>query len=306
MQRCYSFNNDLGIIFAKEVVNQFKMIFKNTFFLFLLIFLNTGFSQVYNFGSREMAFKNLINNGVTYVRTGDPYFDSIFIKNMEISWTITDFTVVDQYKRPEKTSTAFFITTKERTKKHMQDRKNQHVLVLQPAKIYVPRKKVKMEQTLGYMYFNGCYDLVDEKDEYRYIYILVKTLNDGLAVIKNKRLTGEPAELNEKVATEIRGTAPPSVGNTLILNREQTRHAVVLEELDKFNIRYRLLGEEEYYETITKKDPTHIILYFAVNRFTEMALVNVANGDILYCKHFRNDYPTIRKKELKAIAPFFR
>ena len=277
------------------------------FFLALfLIGISTSFAQVYNFGANEITFKNLINNGITYVKTGDAYFDSVMIAELEAQWTLTEFSIVEQYKRPDKSSTAFFVTTKELTRKYMMDRKNQHVLVLQPAEIYVPRKDVKMEQTLGYMYVNGFYDLVAPEEEHRYIYILVKSLHEGLSAIKNKRLTGEPEELNEKVASEIMGSNPPSVGNTLILNREQTRHAVVLENLDKLNVTYRLLGEEEYYETISKKDPAHIVLFFAVNRFTDMALVRLSDGEMLYCKHFREDYTTIGKKELKAIAPFFQ
>ena len=134
----------------------------------LLFLTQFSFAQVYNFGSNEVTFKNLVKNGITYVRTGNAVFDSIMIANLEEHWTLTEFSVVDQYKKPHKSSTALFVTTKEWTQKHMMDRKNQHVLVLQPAHIYMPRKEVKMEQTLGYMYLNGFYDLVDEEDEFIY------------------------------------------------------------------------------------------------------------------------------------------
>ena len=273
--------------------------------IFALFAVHTLIAQVYNFGANEITFKNLVNNGVTYVKTGNTVLDSTIISNLEKYWTFSDFSVVELYKRPEKTSTALFITTKEITRKHAMDRKNQHVLVLQPAELYVPRKKVNMEQTLGYMYLNGFYDLVAEKDEYKFSYMLVKALNQGLYIIKNKRLLGEPKELNELVATEITGTDGPSVGNTLILNREQTRHAINKESLDKLNIKYRLLAEEEYYKALDKKDPNHIILYFAVNRFTELALVRISNGEMLYAKHFRETYTTIAKKELKIMAAYF-
>ncbi|NOQ70627.1 MAG: hypothetical protein GQ574_01415 [Crocinitomix sp.] len=279
---------------------------KNIFLLLFLFAINLSFAQVYNFGANEMTFKNMVNNGITFVKTGDAHFDSIMIANLEEYWTFSEFDTIGQYKRPDKTSTALFVTTKEFTKKHMMDRKNQHVLVLQPAEIYVPRKAVKMEQTLGYMYVNGFYDLVAEEEEYRYSYILIKSLNQGLNFIKDKRLTGEPEDLNAKVSEAVTGKDGPSVGNTLILNREQTRHALVTEELDKLNIKYRLLAEDEYYETLARKNPEHIILYFAVNRFTEMALVRVSDGEMLYAKHFREGYPTISKKELKLIAGYFK
>jgi hypothetical protein len=278
---------------------------KKILLLALIVINTTSFAQVYNYGADEITFKELIANGITYVRTGDSLFDAHVIEALENHWTITEFSVGDQYKRPEKTSTALFITTKDRTGKHMSDRKNQHVLVMQPAEIYVPRKDVKMEETLGYMYLNGFYDLVAQEDEYRYVYILVQSLNRGISLIKEKRLIGEPDDLNDKINDAIRGEDGPSVGHTLILNREQTRHAILTPDLDKLNIDYRLLAEEEYYETLAKKDPSHLILYFAVNRFTEMALVKLESGKTLYAKHFRGDYATLDKKELKEIAGFF-
>ena len=137
------------------------------------------------------------------------------------------------------------------------------------------------------------------------MYILVQSLNRGISLIKEKRLIGEPDDLNDKINDAIRGEDGPSVGHTLILNREQTRHAILTPDLDKLNIDYRLLAEEEYYETLAKKDPSHLILYFAVNRFTEMALVKLESGKTLYAKHFRGDYATLDKKELKEIAGFF-
>ena len=272
---------------------------KKILLLALIVINTTSFAQVYNYGADEITFKELIANGITYVRTGDSLFDAHVIEALENHWTITEFSVGDQYKRPEKTSTALFITTKDRTGKHMSDRKNQHVLVMQPAEIYVPRKDVKMEETLGYMYLNGFYDLVAQEDEYRYVYILVQSLNRGISLIKEKRLIGEPDDLNDKINDAIRGEDGPSVGHTLILNREQTRHAILTPDLDKLNIDYRLLAEEEYYETLAKKDPSHLILYFAVNRFTEIALVKLESGKTLYAKHFRGDYATLDKKELK-------
>lgn len=265
----------------------------------------TTSAQVYNFGANEVAFKNLISNGITYIKTGDSLFDQTVLEQLEAHWLITSFTSVERYKRPEETSTALFITTKEFTKKHAIDRKNQHVLVLQPASLYVPNKEVSMEETLGYMYLNGFYDLVKETEEHRFVYMLIRALNQGISVINSKQLAGDPIILNEKIASEIRGADAPSVGNTLIINREQTRHTIVVEELDKLGIKYRLLGEEELYKTMDQKDPTHIMLYFAVNRFAEMALVRIANGETIYAKHFREDYLALDKKELKLIASFF-
>ncbi|MDG1914565.1 MAG: hypothetical protein P8I55_08245 [Crocinitomix sp.] len=278
---------------------------KNIFLILFIFGINLSFAQVYNFGANEVTFKNMVTNGITYVKTGDAHFDSIMIANLEEYWTFSEFSTVEQYKRPDKTSTALFVTTKEFTKKHMMDRKNQHVLVLQHAEIYVPRKDVKMEHTLGYMYINGFYDLVSNENEYRYAYMLVKALNKGFSFIKNERLTGEPEDLNALVSAAVTGDDGPSVGNVLILNREQTRHAVVREELDKLGVEYRLLAEEEYYSTLERKDPTHIVLYFAVNRFTEMALVRISDGEMLCSKHFRENYPTLTKKELKLIAGYF-
>ena len=116
---------------------------KNIFLILFIFGINLSFAQVYNFGANEVTFKNMVTNGITYVKTGDAHFDSIMIANLEEYWTFSEFSTVEQYKRPDKTSTALFVTTKEFTKKHMMDRKNQHVLVLQHAEIYVPRKTLR-------------------------------------------------------------------------------------------------------------------------------------------------------------------
>lgn len=277
-------------------------------FLFAITILLTleGSAQVYNFGANEITFKNLKEYGLTYRKTGDDFMDSLMITNLEKYWNFTEFHVLGKMERPEKTATLIFITTKELTKKHMMDRKNQHVLVILPAEGYVVHQQVTMETTLGYMYLNGFYDLVAENDEYRFMYMLFQSLNRGLSIIQNKRIIGEPEIINDQVAAEILGSDGPSVGNTLILNREQTRHVIQKEDLDKLGIRYRLYAEEEYYDAIAKKDPTQIILYFAVNRFTEVAMVRISDGELLYSKHYRDAVPSIDKKTLKLIAQYFQ
>ncbi|WP_027418780.1 hypothetical protein [Crocinitomix catalasitica] len=281
---------------------------KNLFLISLLFFnfLNAH-AQVFNSGTDEIAFKKFLTNGITYVKTGDVNFDSVMIACLEENWTITDFKVVEQYKRPEKTSNALFVTTKEKTNKHMMDRNNQHILVLKTADDYKPRMEVNMLETLGYMYFNGFYPLVDEPNEYKFIYLLIKSLNKGLTLIRDNQFSGEDEEINEKITEAISAAGVPSVGNILIINREQTRHAISEDLLKEFNITYRLLSEDEYYATIAKKDPTHVLLYFAKNTFTEVALVKVATGEMFYAEHFRKDYASIDKKVLKnKISLYFQ
>jgi hypothetical protein len=264
------------------------------------------FSQVFNFGANELSFKQLIENGITYIKTGDTIFDQQMVSNLEKYWTISDFVVIEQFKRPDKNSIALFVTEKKQTRKHMMDRKNQNILVLQPANLYIPRKTVDMNSTLGYMYFNGFYDLVASKDEYRFIYILTQALNKGLTIIKRNALTGNNLDLNAKIASIIIGNEPPTVGNILILNREQTRFSIDPNELKKLNINYRLFSEDEYFTTLSKQEPNHIILYFAINTFTEIGLINLGSGELFWTQHLQNEYDVIRTKELKAIAPYFQ
>ena len=98
-------------------------------FIFVIAPL-VGSAQVFNYGHKDLAFKNLLENGVCYMKTGNEQFDSTVLAALDEHWTITEFDFVEKYKHPRKESTAFFVTTKTRTKKHVMDRKNQHVLVL--------------------------------------------------------------------------------------------------------------------------------------------------------------------------------
>ncbi|MFT4603267.1 MAG: hypothetical protein ACI857_003455, partial [Arenicella sp.] len=102
-------------------------------FTFLAIQSN---AQVFNYGHQHLVYKNLIANGICFMKTGDSIFDASMVKSLEKYWTISEWSTVERYKRPPKETTAMFITTKTKTKKHVMDRKNQHVLVLQPAALY--------------------------------------------------------------------------------------------------------------------------------------------------------------------------
>jgi hypothetical protein len=282
------------------------MIKKMSIYFTLFFIPIVGVGQVFNYGYDEITYKNMLENGITYVKTGDTLFDSTMLACLDKYWTITEFKVVEQYKRPEKNNTALIVYTKEKTNKHMMDRQNQHVLVLKSAEDYAPRREVNMVETIGYMYFNGFYGLVAEQDEYKFIYLMIQSLHRGVSLIREKKLSGEDIELNAKITAAINNETVPSVGNTLIVNREQTRHAVNREMLEKLNIDYRLLSEEEYYATLAKKNPKHVILYFAENTFTEVALLQIVTGELFYTEHFRDDYSTIDKKTMKdKISPYF-
>src|SRR5690606_10679416 len=98
---------------------------------------------------------------------------------------------------------ALFVTTKTRTKKHVMDRKNQHVLVLQPAKLWKKDKQVPFDETLGYMYFNGFYEVMEEEEEHLFVRYMVQCLNKGLTLIKGKKFHNDNNNLNEQIATEI-------------------------------------------------------------------------------------------------------
>lgn len=274
--------------------------------LFILFFAFTSTAQVFNYGYRDLAFKNLESNGVCFMKTGNAQFDSTMLDALDKYWTISEFHSVEKYKHPTKESTAFFVTTKTRTKKHVMDRKNQHILVLQPAKLWKKDKQVPFDQTLGYMYFNGFYELLPEEDEYLFVPYIVQTLNKGLTLIKEKKLHNNNLDLNEKIAEEITAESKGLLGNTLVINREFLVHFIDEKHLSKFDITKRLYAKDEFFHAIKHtKQRTHYLLYYSVNTRTELSLINVLTGKIIFTKHFPEGYTLIKAKEWKVLAPYF-
>lgn len=272
--------------------------------LFACCILNGAVAQVFNYGSENMAFKRMVSNGITFIKTGDPIFDSTMIENLEKYWTISEFTFVERYKKPEKESTALFVTTKKPTKKHMVDRKNQHVLVLQPAAFYHKDKEVPMEQTLGYMYYNGFYGLVEENEEYLFNRYIVQCLNKGLNIIAEKELNNVES-MNESISQIIIERAKNPIGNTLLINRELTTHCIDMEKIKSYNITHRLFAKKEFYQSLNTEYNTHYLLYYSVNTKTELSLINVKSGELIYTKQFPEGYIKLKPKELKLIASYF-
>ena len=95
------------------------------------------------------------------------------------------------------------------------------------------------------------------------------------------------------------------LGNILILNREQITHEIDLEKVKANNITHRLFAKKELYETLSTSDKNQYLLYFSVNTKTELSLINVNSGNIIYTKQFPEGYISLKGKELKLIANYF-
>lgn len=271
----------------------------------IFFYCSFSFGQVFNYGHKHLVFKNLLENGVCFLKTGNVEFDSTMLAALDEYWTISDFIFVERYKHPPKEMTALFVTTKTKTKTHVMDRKNQHVLVLQYAKLWKKDKQVPFDQTLGYMYFNGFYEIMETEEEHLFIRYMVQAINKGLTIIKEKKFHNGNHDLNEKIATEIIERQKGLLGNTLIINREFLVHFVDAKKIKKYDITHRLHAKDEFFSSLNTKSRTHYLLYYSVNTQTELSLINILTGEIIYTKHFPKGYTLIKPKELKLIAPYF-
>jgi len=265
-----------------------------------------GFGQVFNQGNQQVAFQRMLDNGITYMKTDDSLFDASMITALEENWTVCDFKVNERLVKPEKTGTALFVRKKKPTKKYFQDRKNQWVIILLPGALYEHRGEVNMERTLGYMYYNGFHQLMDDTARYLFNKMMIGSLNDGLKWITDKKLLDVGTELNRSISENIIASSGTPLGNTLVLSREQSFEFMDQKWIDKFNIRHRLVAHDEYFRLIRKRDKQHYALYFAQNQFTELSLISLHSGKIIYTKHFLEDYPTISKAEIKAMSVYFQ
>lgn len=275
-------------------------------FLSFLLLTLPSVAQVFNQGNQQVAFRQMLANGITYMKTDDSLFDATMIAALEENWTICDFQVNERLVKPEKSGTALFVRKKKSTKKYFQDRKNQWVMMLLPGALYEHRGEVNVERTLGYMYYNGFHQLMDDTARYLFNKMMIGSLNDGLKWIREKKLLDVGTKLNESISQNIIASSGTPLGNTLVLSREQAFEFLEMKWVEKLGIRNRLVAHDEYFKVIRKADKQHYALYFAQNQFTELSLINLHSGKIIYTKHFLEDYPTISKAEIKAISVFFQ
>lgn len=266
-----------------------------------------SYGQVFNHGSGEIFFRNMLQYGITYSKCDNNEIDSTVIAALEEHWTVSDFQVIERLGRPDKKASVLFFTKKDRTKKYFQDRKNPNVLVLYPAMHYkLTKDDVNMDQCLGYMFYDGFFELLPDTSEHLFIHMMISSLNEGLTRIKENSFKKVGDDLNNSVSESINTNTKYSLGNTLLIHRELTRKVVDMEKVKKAGIRHRLIGQDEFYDLIKAKDKTHYVLYFSKNRFSEISIINIATGQIVYTKHFFEDYPSIKPKEYKEIAAYFK
>ena len=262
-------------------------------------------AQVFNFGHQDLAYKNLLQNGICFLKTGDSIFDASMLEALDKYWKISDYTFVEQYKRAPKEMVALFVTTKTKTKKHVMDRKNQQILVIQPPTLYKKDKTVPFDQTLGYMYYNGFYELLEQDEEYLFNRYMIQALNKGLTLIKEKKFHNKNQLINENIAEAIVSEHKGNLGNTLILDREALVHFIDIDDVKKLNITHRLHAKEEFFNALKTSSRTHYLLYYSVNTKTELSLINILTGEMIYTKHFEEGYTEIKAKEWKILAPYF-
>jgi len=266
----------------------------------------SSFSQVFNQGIHQAEFKNMLKNGIVYVKTDDAKFDSCMISALETIWTVSEFDTIAKWGHPDKTKTILFITTKKPAREFFEDRRNQKVLVLYPGSMYELKGEPKMERTLGYIYFNGFFDLMEQKQEYLFAKMMLGSLDAGIKWINEHRLEDVGLILNQSIGETIIAESGTPVGNTLIIHREQTTNYLDMKLVEKAKIRHRLVGQDEYYKLIGSGNENYYALYFAVNDFTELSIVNIKTGKIIFTRHFHEDYPKLTSKEVKAIARYFK
>ncbi|MCG8574497.1 MAG: hypothetical protein MI810_06380 [Flavobacteriales bacterium] len=282
---------------------------RQLFALYLFFFLGTSLktqAQVFNQGAQQVAYQNLLKYGITFMKTDDSLFDQSMISALENNWTISEFKVNERLQKPDKKSTALFVRKKKITKQYFQDRKNQYVLMLLPGALYEHKGDVNMERTLGYMYYNGFYPLMKDTSRYLFNHMMIGSLNAGLKWIKEKKLLDVGTQLNTSISETIIEESGNPLGNTLLISREQAQDYIDMEKIEDAGIRYRLVAHEEYLDVIRKRDKQHYVLYFAQNQFTEISLVSLESGKIIYTKHFLKEYPMLKKAEIKAIALYFK
>jgi hypothetical protein len=101
-----------------------------TFLLFTLTLSSLINAQVFNVGYTNEAFKNLFTNGITYIKTGNAFFDSVMVRRLDEHWKVSSYSVIERYKEPDQKSTALFIAHQKPIRDNQQDRKNDGIIVL--------------------------------------------------------------------------------------------------------------------------------------------------------------------------------
>src|SRR5690606_29894179 len=150
------------------------------------------------------------------------------------------------------------------------------------------------------------YEVMEEEEEHLFVRYMVQCLNKGLTLIKGKKFHNDNNNLNEQIATEITAEHKGLLANTLILNREFLVHFINEKHLKKLDITYRLFAKDEFFKAIKRtEERTHYLLYYSVNTKTELSLINILTGEIIYTKHFPEGYTMIKATEWKLLAPYF-
>ncbi|MBL1279310.1 MAG: hypothetical protein COA33_003520 [Fluviicola sp.] len=269
---------------------------KNVLLIIFTIICTTAIGQVFYKSAGKKDFKLLMDNGVTYIKTGDPVKDGYYIDAIEKYWKVTKVRIFDPLDEDN------------------EEKLSNDDIVFYNASLsgsgdifclikldFLIKKTVSKYATIGYITINGFSQTSKNLSETLFIDQLIIGLNSTVDVISEDNIKGGGVGLYSKIFAK---TLPKvkSLKDKTLLIIGNTKNYISTKALEKNGIKYKEISIEEYEELYQDDLTGYCLFYFAYNTYTEVAIYDLENNELIYTRHFASAKLKLTLVDIAKIA----
>ncbi len=231
-------------------------------FLFSVM-MNLGFSQtVYNGFLSKTDFQYLLNDGLTYIKTGDEATDNIVINSLEKHWTFTSIKIEepDAWNRISDTTTLFLVSIG-------------RVFVLPSSALMGEKKIFTIQSSFVSMRFGGFCNGIES--DYFFLDHMVATVNKVIEFEANRFKGKTDQEIKDmrweayasSCTSQFRKHLLPSTAKIIkektMLFIEGNADYVNPKVMEEFALNYKIMTFNDYKKLSSEELLEYTLFYFA-------------------------------------------
>ncbi|MFT6245859.1 MAG: hypothetical protein ACJA0U_003409 [Salibacteraceae bacterium] len=260
--------------------------------IFFLFFITQVSGQAIYKSYDKPTFKGLLEKGLTFIATGDSIADSVYFSTMKKNWNATPV----EFKEATDTAkvkVAQFSIVEVRLESNK-------VYTLIDVRWVAISSGFSKYSCVGYLHANGFSQSTSEDNKSLYFDLVVSSFNKIVSEIDDNKISKMGTGLYKKIHKTILPDSKVLKKKTLLIIGK-TKERIDLEALKEAKIKYELMTESEYSELEEEDKSKYCLMYFAMNSFTDIAMFNLENNELIYSRHFASVKKKFSSSDIKEM-----
>lgn len=273
---------------------------RKIFSFLLLLMANFMLGQVFYKSVDDDDFKELLQNGITYIPSGNNEIDNAYILAFKENWKVSTFEIFEGTNKALPKNKIVAIEA------YLDSFLRERVLafIKYDDVIKMEKKKdISKYRSIGYINLNGFsgYRLVrNQSFDMAFFGLLIKGMNDAVQIIKDNNINKIGLGLYKSLYEITLPKSKVLQTKTLLIINDILGY-IDLNALEKKGIKYKVITIGEYLGMKKEELSDYCLMYFSYHSFTEISIYDLSNYDLVYTRHFVGSKSKFNESDIKEM-----